>query len=353
MKNRDGCRDTCIFIIGIVWFILVIIIFEHLKIFKLHFLNDNFQYTSKLEKINSIIIDNKIDSLEPILSQTTLILTIVGIGIAIYTIFIGFLSIMNINKSKELDDSINKAKKALENEKEIRALKYLQQGYVYLRRDKPVYAKECFEKISHENENIDIFFLAQLEIRRLYADLSLNGIEVKSVVDEKNEQYILKEIEKLNDLIKLVEKEGRNIQEDEKILSEINFLIGCLYGGLTKNVYYDEYKRDKYINMSIEAFKYSKKYSNGDPDIYRNIAITYLLKGDLEEVKSNLYMAIELSKIDVLYGNLVKKERLSMLFKQYYPFITEDIKKMLENDFYIKLNEYDKTSCQMSIQNKE
>lgn len=73
-------------------------------------------------------LEKEIESSFNLADQVSASLDIIAIGIAVFTIFGGILSVFNIARSKELEEAISKAEKAVENQKELIGARLLQDG---------------------------------------------------------------------------------------------------------------------------------------------------------------------------------------------------------------------------------
>ncbi len=295
---------------------VVLIIFIYICYTDINLLKD--EVTSKV-----CIIDNKSDLPPSLLSQTTLILTIITVGITLFTLFGGFLSLINILNSRKLEKAMESIDEISKHEIKIKTLYYMNQAYNYIHREKVVYAKKCFEKMQELNKDNNYYYLiASFELIQLDFD--------NHHINKLEKVYIENTSNKLKDLLHALDKLKDNDIEDIFFLkSEIQLLRGCLYGKYAENCKINS-ERNKSLKNSIEFFIDSQKYYPYDVNILKNILISYLLKDDTGKVIECLTSKRqEIIEKEPFSESMLADKSLSEFLEPYQDKISENMKNTL------------------------
>ena len=232
--------------------------------------------------------------------QVSTSLGIITVGVAIFTVFGGILSIFNIVRSKELENAMSKAEKALESQQELNGARLLQDGLVYVSRHRPYYALKAFEKVIEKAPNTTAALRARFEILLLYADT-------------KNSEQIQMTQECFNDLV------GALGNADSKIDSEVcchlrgdaYFILGCAYGQLASSYNPPD---SNHIETSIEYLRLAIQCSVEDVEYHKNLACTYAIANKIDWCRNELEVAIDCAKREPLNKEQVSQKRLRALF---------------------------------------
>ena len=103
-------------------------------------------------------------------------LGIITAGIGLFALFGGILSIFNIKQSKELDIAISDAREALENQYELQGARLIQEGRVYVLRNRYKYAVNNFNQVIETLPGSISALICEFEIFSLYADILPLGL---------------------------------------------------------------------------------------------------------------------------------------------------------------------------------
>lgn len=276
------------------------------------------QSSENAEHVISLSSDNLLD-------QTSIFISIVTGGIAVFTIFGGFFSFFNLMQSKELSTAIEKAEQAVENQKELISARLIQDGRNYMLRSRPKYAEDCFLRAVREAPDTENALIAQYEIMGLYADtLPIENDSLK-IIEEK--------FHALEECLKKTEYKG---EVQRYLKGDLLFVMGCVYGKYAE-ISEQKEKREELLNKSIDSFEEAITYDGKNVDYYRNLAVSYAVNNEERKCIEKLDKAEELSKKDKLYAGLMARERLCKLFQSSGDKISGKVKKALNDNYKIKL----------------
>jgi len=263
-------------------------------------------------------LEKEIESSYNLADQVSASLDIIAIGIAIFTIFGGILSVFNITRSKELEEAISKAEKAEENQKELVGARLLQEGLVYVSRHRPYYAFKAFEKVIQKAPDTVAALTARYEIFSLYADTKNSEIDLFR---------FLKVREKFDELLTALTEAGGRIDSDvyQHLRGDAYFALGCFYGEYASTLPFGT----NYINAAEWHFKMALKDNNADADYHRNLAYTYAMAGKKDRCRKEIEFAIDCAEREPLYKIQVSRTRLEALFNPIRETLPDDIQKML------------------------
>lgn len=253
--------------------------------------------------------------------QVSSALGIITAGITVFTLFGGILTIFNISRSKELDDAISKAEKALENQQELIGARLLQDGLVYVSRHRTYYAIKAFKKVIRQAPNTSAALTARYEILSLYADIESSSID--------SERLLIVQ-ERFDDLIGALDKAESGI--DYEIICHLRgdayFTLGCAYGQYAST---DSPPDKNHIETSIRYLRMATECNGEDVEYRKNLAYTYALAGDIKRCQRELESAIDYAKQDpFLYKPLISQERLRALFKPILDNPSQEMQEMQE-----------------------
>ena len=249
-------------------------------------------------------------------------LGIITAGIGLFALFGGILSIFNIKQSKELDIAISDAREALENQYELQGARLIQEGRVYVLRNRYKYAVNNFNQVIETLPGSISALICEFEIFSLYADIL--PLEYK---ERLNEQF--------ETLIRKLDSCNGHVNESKMLKADAYFTYGCVCGNYALNE--NGQKRKMLLDKSIEAFSNAIALDSSNVDFYRNQAISYALTDDIDNCKLVLQKGFILSKSDILYSYLVDKERLKKLFEQSVKDLSTPIKEMIATEFGVLL----------------
>lgn len=251
------------------------------------------------------------------MSKTSISMDIIACGIAVFTLYGGFLSLINLKQSAELKKTMRKAKKALRNQKELSSSRFLQEGQLYRTWHRPHYAKESYELAVKYGKNTFSALVAKYSLITMYADVL--SYKEKGIEDiEKQFKQYINELEK-----------GKHYYRGRKCLkADSYFTLGCIYANWFLECT-DANKKGKYSDKACEMFEKSIKEDNTNPDTYRNYAAHLSAINDFKSCKVNLNLANECAKKDDIYAELMAPERLVDLFKLKGKRDEDEAKKLL------------------------
>ena len=271
---------------------------------------------------NGSNLGKEIESSYNLADQVSASLDIIAMGIAIFAIFGGLLSVLNITRSKELEEAIFKAENAAENQKELIGARLLQEGVVYVSRRRPSYALKSFEKVIQQVPDTTVALMARYEILSLYADAKLDSNRIQIVQ------------KRFNELTSALDQASDKIDSEicRHLRGDACFTLGCAYGQLVLNNSQDQ----GYINKSITHLKEATKYSNEDVEYHKNLAYTYALAGKIDFCKRELEFAIDCAEQEPLNKAHVSQRRLRALFIPIWDTLSIEFKEML-NEIFVAL----------------
>lgn len=284
------------------------------------------QIETRLTSIENTLQDNASTEYDnrsiELADEVSLALGIISAGIGVFAIFGGVLSILNIWRSKELENAISTTAKMTEDQRELASARLVQEGRVYAMRNRSKYAVDSFNRAILNAPESVAALSAEYELIALYADALPSKEENITKIQEKVDALV----EKLDRLRVL---EGRLLKADAY------FTLGCFYGGC-----YLEGNRNSadFWDKSEFYFKKAIKCDKANVDFYRNLAITYALTNDVEKCQENLRFAIYFSESEPLYATLVDSERLSKLFSPYWKYLSKKMKNMLCQEYGVHLS---------------
>lgn len=250
--------------------------------------------------------------------QVSTSLGIITAGITLYTIFGGMLSVFSIIRSKELEDAISKAEKALENQKELNGARWLQDGLVYASRERPYYAVNAFEKVIKQTPDTTAALTARFEILLLYADTE------NTQIDFYRRRMVHKIFEKL---LADLSKTNSSIDSDVRkhLHGDACFVLGCFYGECAPIFDYginDLKVAECFLQMAL-------KDNYADVEYHKGLAYTYALAGKTDHCIKELQTAIDCAEREPLYKTQVSQTRLKALFGPIWDTLSEDVQKKL------------------------
>lgn len=309
-------RTICTIIAGVACIVMVV-----LTIFMIISVRELFVRQSRLEthiatveqglptqQYEELILESGQSMLDDTMQQTSLILDIVAVGIGLFALFGGGLSIFNIWQSKELSIAIEAAGQAFENQAEIEAQRLVLLGKNYQYRYRPKYAIDCYMKAIDLSPSLLTVLHAKYDIAALKSDISTLTNEELSSLNTEFEGIIS-------------DCENGKINRDERriLIGDIRSMQGCIFGqyaitctkesGFSKNKQFIEG-----VNQTIHYFKEAIKCDAGNVDYYRNLAISYAIMGKKKKLRKTLNMAKASAKQERLYSSLITSERLTKLF---------------------------------------
>ncbi len=283
---------------------------------------------SQDEQVQCDKTQDKIMQDKEIEGKVSIMLSVISAGIAVFALFGGFLSLVTLSQAKDLNEAIQKAERYSNNQQELLASSYLQEGRNYHIREKDISAKENYERAIHKAHGTLNALIAKYEIGMLYAEVPDGGQEVC----EKAQQYF-------EEFLKELDAKFSNSEEYILLKCDALFAQACCYGNLAEQLSEDE-KKNQYREKAIEHFKNVLKYKRYDVDTHRNLSLSYALLGNIDACRTHLDKAIEEGEGEPLDKSLVTKERLSRLYRPYIEgdsfnhaiieFLKE--KKIIKND---------------------
>lgn len=242
-------------------------------------------------------------------------LGIISAGISVFAIFGGLIGVLNIKRSKELEDAINSAQEVQQAQCELKGARYIQDGRVYEARARKKYAKDCFEYAMECAPKSNIALIAESEIILLYADSSPLSEASFKIIQTKYDN--------------LMQNLKSNLDFERRLLrADICFVLACVYGDYSLR---KPLQKEEYLERSDACFLEASKYDSSNVNIYRNYAITNALAGDCKKLRDNLMLAFYFAKQEPLYTELVDTERLRKMFSPYWDIFPSEIKRILEN----------------------
>lgn len=257
-----------------------------------------------------------------LMDEVSLALGIISAGIGVFAIFGGVLSILNIWRSKELENAISTTAKMTEDQRELASARLVQEGRVYAMRNRSKYAVDSFNRAILNAPESVAALSAEYELIALYADAL-----------PSKEENIVKIQEKVEALVEKLDR--RRILEGRLLKADAYFTLGCFYG----NCYLENNRNvADFWGKSELYFKKAIKCDKANVDFYRNLAITYALTNDIKKCQENLNLAIHFSESEPLYATLVDSMRLSKLFSPCSKYLSVEMKKMLCQEYGVQLS---------------
>ena len=199
--------------------------------------------------------------------EVSFALSIISVGISVFAIFGGILSIVNIYQYKQMDRAIEVSEKAVEYLQELECSSLIQEGRMYLTRERQKYAENCFKRAMTSAPESYMALVAEYELFALHADVWSSWTDKKKQVQDEFKR--------------LLEKfKGMRIDKDRRykeLKGDIYFLMGCVYGkySLSEHGGDNLKKSEKYMENAIRCDK-------KNADFYRNMANTYALMENKE-----------------------------------------------------------------------
>lgn len=284
------------------------------------------QIEARLTSIENTLQNNVSDEYDnrsiELMDEASLALGIISAGIGVFAIFGGVLSILNVWRSKELENAISTTAKMAEDQRELASARLVQEGRVYAMRNRSKYAVDSFNRaILNAPESVSALS-AEYELIALYADALPGKEENIVIIQEKVEAFV----EKLD---------RRRVPEGRLLKADMYFTLGCFYG----NCYLENDRNSAdFLGKSEAYFKKAIKCDKGNVDFYRNLAITYALANDIKNCQESLGFAVHFSESEPLYATLVDSSRLSKLFSLSWEYLSVETKKMLGKEYNIQLS---------------
>lgn len=256
-------------------------------------------------------------------------LGIISAGISVFAIFGGVLSVFNVVRSKDLDDAIKMSSQAIDNQQELECARLIQEGRMYASRKRNKYAVDCYEQAIDSVPGSFMALVAEYEIFSLSAEELPCSAENRLKL-ERAYREIIKKLDKCPD------KRAKTLKADTF------FVMGCAYG-----VFYLKFpiKDVELLDLSVEFMSKSIECDKGNVDFYRNLAVTYALKGNEKKCEENLMKAQNYAKAEELYTGLIETSRLGSLFEPAWEYLSNDIKRMLGQKFGIFCKEKNNDYC--------
>lgn len=107
---------------------------------------------------------------EEIAAITSASMEIIAVGIGLFTLYGGFLSLINVHQSRELAKTMKKAKRVIRSQRELSANRFLQEGQLYRSWNRPHYAKESYELAIEKGKGTFSALVAKFTLISMYAD---------------------------------------------------------------------------------------------------------------------------------------------------------------------------------------
>ena len=307
LKNTfvNICVALLILIIGLVIFLCV----------KTYFMNNDIE---SLETRFSIISSQKqndynseqgVDGSDQrdLITLTSTSMGIISVGVALFTLFGGFLALINMDQSRELSKTMRNAETLLENQKELVANRFVQDGRLYASWDRPHYARSSYISAIEKGKGTFSALIAKFALISMYADrLSDQGNKFATDKMEGIEKH-------LKDLIKEL-KQGEHFDDGIRYLrADSYFTLACIYANCTLSAF-NLSEQKKYAEKASKMFQCAIKEDDTNPDIYRNYAAHLFEIHEIKKCKKQIKMAYKCAKEDVLLSDFMNKERLVKLF---------------------------------------
>lgn len=253
--------------------------------------------------------------------QVTWALGIITAGIGVFAIFGGIISVINLFQFKQMDKAIKMSEKAIEYQRELQCASFIQEGRIYIARERKKYAENCFIRAVHSAPGSYMGLVAKYELLQLHADTAL-------FADNKNKERIEAEADRL--ITRLNKKKIGVDSRYRTLRGDTYFLMACVYGN-----YSLENNKKENLDLSEEKMMKAISCDRNNVDYYRNLAITYALKNDKEKCKKYIEKAKKKAQKEPLYADLVEKSRLKKLFERSWNYLSQDMKDMLQTEIGI------------------
>lgn len=273
-----------------------------------------------------------------LMDEVSTALGIISAGIVLFTVFGGFLSVFNILKTRELENAIKDADKALENQRELFSNRLLQEGRVYAMRNRNKYAADSFNAAMRYAPETLAALTAEYELFALYSDVLSNA---RNPFEESNLSYI---VGLFNELIKNIENNDDYSMAKHRLKADSYFTLGCVYGTYAlslfnvENIESDYLRIDEFVSEAINAFNEAIKCDGGNVDFHRNLSIIYAVNDNIDECQRTLQNACVYADTEKLYRNLVDSARLTKLFAPSQSYLSGNMKEMLIENYGIEFD---------------
>lgn len=254
---------------------------------------------------------------------TSATMEIIAIGVALFALFGGFISVINVNQSRELSKYMKKAKQAIRNQKELSANRFLQEGQLYRSWNRPHYARESYNLAMDRGKGTFSALVAEFALISMYADILSDQLCELENVEKKFETFI----EKL--------KKGKHYYRGRKYLrADSYFTLACIYANFTLSAVRLSEKK-KYAQKASKMFELAIKEDSTNPDVYRNYAAHLSGINEIKKCKKQIKLAHECVENDILLAEFMDNKRLVDLFTLGGRRTEEESKAMLrEIDVY-------------------
>ena len=268
---------------------------------------NNFEQKAKnpRQKVNNS--EQEVDDFDEskIITLTSTSMEIIAVGVTLFTLFGGFLSLINMSQWRDALKSIEMAEKAMENQKELIASRFLQEGKLYESWHRPHYARESYNLAMKNGEDTFSALVAEFALNSMQADVLSNPIQLDEL--EKVEKQLKEFIEKL--------KSGKHFHKGRRRLrADSYFTLACIYAVCTlDNV--ESCEKDAYAEKANEMFESAIKEDATNPDFYLHYAAHLSGRGDIAKGKKQMGLAREYAQRDALLSEFMDTERLIDLFK--------------------------------------
>ena len=239
---------------------------------------------------------------EEILSITSASMEIIAIGIGLFALFGGFLSLINVNQSREMSETTKKAKHVLKNQRELSANRFLQEGRFYTSWNRPHYARESYELAIKHGRGTFSALVAEFALISMYADILSDKMDKLADVEKQFEGFI-KELQ-----------EGKHYYRGRRYLrADSYFTLACIYANFVLSDI-DISEKEKYAKKACKMFEYAIREDYTNPDIYRNYAAHLSVINKMSKCKKQIRLAQKYAKKDVLLAEFMDQNRLIDLF---------------------------------------
>ncbi len=258
---------------------------------------------NSLSQIQVVEQEGKDINQEEVLTITSASMDIIAVGIGLFTLYGGFLSLINVNQSRELSETMRKTKRAIRNQKELSANRFLQEGQLYRTWNRPNYAKKSYELAIEHGKGTFSALVAKYTLISMYADRLSDNVEKLADIEKQ-----------FKDFIKELQEEKRFYRGRKYLRADSYFTLACIYANYALNDI-DCLKKLEYERKACEMFELAIKEDDENPDIYRNYAAHLSKINKMKECKKQIQLAQKYAKKDIILSEFMDKKRLVNLFR--------------------------------------
>lgn len=259
-------------------------------------------------------------------NQTTNSLSIITVGITLFTLFGGVLSVVNILLSQSLYKAVDNANEASKSQQELIGFRLLQEGREYAHNSQYRYAVDKFEETMKKYPDTIASLQAEYEAALIYAD---------SLTKNHNTPKLFQENKlRIEQLLNSIRRAKLDTVDCKRLEGDTYYLLGCTCGDYfkesTKKIPSKSEENMKILDCSIDSFENARRHDKNNADFLINSVISYGLANNWTECEKALNNAKLIADDEPLYNYALTFCHLNEIFEDYYSCFTEELRDKLK-----------------------